>query len=965
MRGRSFTVALAVLAMFAFALPASAQLQRGNIYGTVVDNTGAVLPGVTMTLSSPATAPLRTVSGSQGEYHFSQLDPGSYTLTASLNGFAPFTRKEIIVSVGSNVQIPVQMALAGVRQEVTVTAASPILNEKTHGYETTFGDAAINEIPTARDPWVLLQQVPGVLVDRINVGGSESGQQSVFSARGDNGLNTMWNVDGVTITDMSALGSSPTYYDFDAFQEVQYTTGASDPRLQTGALGINMVTKRGTNDFHGLARTYFDNHNMEWQNLPADLVGRNLAGNRVNQVSDYGGDIGGPIVKNKLWFWGAASKNEIRNQSILGTPDRTLLKDQAVKVDFQPIEQNHFNFFFLRGDKEKFGRNAGVTRPPETTWNQGGPTDIYKVEDSQTFGSHLMLTGRYAHVHGGFFLAPQGGLNAQVTQDIDGGRVFHGSYENITTNRPQDQVNADGSYFRGMHEVKFGFQYRRTPVSSASQWPGDQTYTQYNAGLETGDPNIGYAELTRAGLPNATMKYWSFYAGDTISLSRVTIDAALRFDRQYGQNLASNIPANGLAPDILPALNYPGGPVPFHWNNASPRVGATYRINDKTNVRANYSLFAAQMGITNIFYNNPLQLSDIEYLFVDNGTHLATRGSLLAPTGYVYGVDPANPTAAVSPNVIDPNLKAPKTHSVVVALDRELMPNFAVSTSFGYGRTYDVLWQHYIGLTSADFVPVENVADITVKGTPISQVAGFTPDTVVYGLAPGVSLPAGNGTILTNRPGYYQRYLSWDLTATKRLSNRWMMRAYVNVNRNRQIITDPSVANVDPTPLSITNFTSINDVSIPTNGALVLNAAGGGSGARGDVYINSEWSYSVMGLYQFPYGISASGTVYGRQGYPDPVFASVNRGALGGSAQVLLTTDFNTNRNPNVNLVDLRAEKSFTFRGVSAIINADLFNAFNNNTVLQRNRQVTSSAFDSTREIIAPRIARFGLRIQF
>jgi hypothetical protein len=962
MKGRSLTVALAVLAVVAFALPASAQLQRGNIYGTVVDNTGAVLPGVTLTLSSPVTAPLRTVSGSVGEYHFVQLDPGTYTLAASLQGFAPFTRKEIIVTVGSSVQIPVQMALAGVKQEVTVTAASPVLNEKQHGYETTFGSAALNEVPTARDPWVLMQQVPGVLVDRVNVGGSASGQQSIFSARGDNGLNTTWNIDGVNVTDMAALGSSPTYYDMDVFQEVQYTTAAANPQDQTGALSINMVTKRGTNAFHGLARYYFDNHNLEWNNLPTNLVGSPLSGNRVNQIGDYGGDLGGPILKNKLWFWGSLSKNDIRQVSIAGSPDNTLLKDQAAKIDFQPIEQNHFDFFFLRGNKEKFGRNAGITRPPETTWNQGGPTDVYKFEDSETFGTHLMLTGRYSHVHGGFFLTPQGGLNAQVSEDLDAGSIFHGSYLNYSTNRPQDQANADGNYFRGVHEVKFGFEYRRTPVSSISQWPGNQTWSVYDAASVTGDPNIGLAEITRGAFPNLTMKDTSFYAGDTISLNRTTIDAALRFDRQWGQNLPSNSPANGLAPDVLPALSYPGASVPFHWNNVSPRVGVTYRIDDKTNVRASYALFGAQLGAAYIAYNNPLQLSNIEYYFVDNGTHIPTPSSLLTPTGSSYGVDPANPTATVSPNIIDPNVKAPKTHSVLVALDRELMPNFAISTSVGYGRTYDVLWQHYIGLTSADFVP-DPTATATVAAA--AQAAGLSTNTIVYTLAPGVSLPAGNGTILTNRPGYHTRYLSWDVTATKRLSNHWMMRGYFNVNSNRQFITDPSGAVVDPTPLALTNFTSINDVADPANGALALNAAGATSGSEGDVFINSKWAYSFMGLYQFPLGISASGTVYGRQGYPDPLYVRVNRGALGSRAQVLLSTDFDANRNPNVNLVDLRAQKSFTFRGVSAILDADLFNAFNNNALLQRNRQMNSTSFGQTREIIAPRIARFGLRIQF
>lgn len=176
MKARSLTGVLALVAMLAIAWPASAQLQRGAIYGTVIDNTGAVLPGVTVTLSSNVKAPQNTVSGGQGEFRFAELDPGVYTITASLQGFAPFKRENIIVNVGSNVQLPVQLALQGVQQQVTVTAATPVLDERTHGNTTTFGDAVLNEVPTARDPWALLQQVPGVLVDRINVGGSESGQ---------------------------------------------------------------------------------------------------------------------------------------------------------------------------------------------------------------------------------------------------------------------------------------------------------------------------------------------------------------------------------------------------------------------------------------------------------------------------------------------------------------------------------------------------------------------------------------------------------------------------------------------------------------------------------------------------------------------------------------------------------------------------------------------------------------------
>ena len=140
MKGRSLTFALAVVATFAFSLPAFAQLQRGAIHDTVTDSTGAVLPGVRVSLGSPEMAAQTVVSESAGEYRFGELDPGTYSFTASLQGFAPFTRKDIIVTVGSNIPIPVQMALAGVKQDVTVTVATPVLDEKTHGNETTFGN---------------------------------------------------------------------------------------------------------------------------------------------------------------------------------------------------------------------------------------------------------------------------------------------------------------------------------------------------------------------------------------------------------------------------------------------------------------------------------------------------------------------------------------------------------------------------------------------------------------------------------------------------------------------------------------------------------------------------------------------------------------------------------------------------------------------------------------------------------
>lgn len=945
------------------AAPAWGQVQRGSIYGTVEDNTGAVLPGVTVTLNSPLIAPQETVTGGRGEFRFADLDAGRYTVRATLQGFAPYNRENIIVGVGTNVELPpFQMVVAGVQEEVTVTAASPVLDVRKQGNSTNFDQAMLNEIPSARDPWVLLQQIPGVLVDRLNVGGSESGQQSLFSARGDDGTNTMWNIDGVTITDAAAIGGSPTYYDFNAFEEAQFTTSGADPRQQTGGLGINFVTKRGTNDFHGLGRVYFTKSGLQAENIPKELEDRGFRGNRIRQIAEYGGDIGGPLVKERVWFWGAAAKNDIRAKAITGFPDDTELTNYSAKLDAQISQPNHFNFFYYRGEKVKIGRNAGVSRPPETTWDQGGPTQIYKFEDSHVFNPSLFVSGKFAYVDGGFFLTPQGGLNTPAYLDFVTGGIWHGSYIDISTERPQYQTNIDGNWFRGIHEVKFGFQYRRTPVTSHLRWPGNQTYSLVGLTVFGLPPGIGWAELTREGNASSTTRTTSFYLGDVITSGKWTLNLGLRFDRQNGTNEPAQNEANPLAPSVVPTLAYPGGGPDFTWNDLSPRVGVTYRLNDKTIARGSYSRFSEQLRSAYISFNNPSAISDIEYYFFDaNGDNVAQASELLYASGYSYGIDADNPTSIVSPNQVDPDLSSPITHAVNGGIEHELMPNFSIGTSFGYGYISNTIWGPYIGLTMADFVQYRTAGTATQSG--------ISSDTPVFRLAPGKSLPPGNGQILTNRDGYHQRYWNWDLTATKRLADRWMFRAFLTLQNHNEYFDDPSVAIHDPTP-RVANISSGGPVyssfGAQRDGGIVTNAPGATSGARSDIFIHSKWSYSVLGLYQFAWGISASGTLYGRQGYPNPEFISIPRpGGLGSATAVLVNTDLDAVRNKNVHLLDLRVQKTFDLRRVSATLDVDLFNALNSNEVLQQTRQANSTDFRNAREIIAPRILRFGLRFQF
>ncbi|HEV3456892.1 MAG TPA: hypothetical protein VHG32_10060, partial [Thermoanaerobaculia bacterium] len=239
-------------------------------------------------------------------------------------------------------------------------------------------------------------------------------------------------MDGVVITDMSATGSTPAYYDFDSFQEMQISTGGSDAAIATGGVVLNIVTKRGTNDYRGSARylqtpggtessTTFKKSDVPVAQQPTFAGGSN----KINKVEDFGGEIGGPILKDHVWLWGAYGEQKVSVQTLPkinlarpsqstpnGLTDKTKLPAWNGKLDAQIAGGNSLTFVGMNSAKEKTGRNAGPTRTLPTSFNQGqfgGKPTLLKGEDTQIFSPNLYLTVLYSHVYGGFFLLPQSG----------------------------------------------------------------------------------------------------------------------------------------------------------------------------------------------------------------------------------------------------------------------------------------------------------------------------------------------------------------------------------------------------------------------------------------------------------------------------------------------------------------------------------------------------------------------------
>ena len=975
-----WTQRLTILAMlFLLASPAVAQVQTGNIFGTVRTTDGSVLPGVTVTLTGVG-APQVFVTDTQGSFRFLNLSPGSYAARAELEGFGTTTRSGVGVSIGRSAEITIELNPA-MADAITITAEAALLDTRKTGTGNTVTKLELEDIPTGRDPWVILQQTPGVQMDRINIGGSESGQQSTYVSKGTNSSQATWNIDGVNITDVGALGSSPTYYDFDAFDEMQVTTGGTDVRIQTPGVQLNMVTKRGTNDLNGSARYLHTSGDLQSDpTIPDEATSYLTRLNEINQIDDYGVETGGPVIHDRLWLWGAFSRQEIklftaqRVSQLAEFPepfhDDTKLETLNGKLNAQLLPNNSLALAYTKGNKVKFGRNVGPDRPPETGWNQDGPTDVFKLEDTQVIGSNFYLTGLYSRVKSVFNLfGDQGnrctslecGLDAQMSW-LDANVIPHRSFLNYVTERPQDQYRTDASTFFNTgslsHELKFGLGYRDAEVSSFSAWPGGgYAYMFNNTELETGAQ--GLAILTRDTNFTYNVGQTDFYVGDTILAGNLTIQAGLRYDRQVGSLQDGATTANPLIPDILPAISYNGSSLgELEWSSVSPRLGLTYALgaDKKTLLRAAANRYVDQLGAATVYSVSPTAYQYLYYYFNDvNGDGAVQRPEIDFATGLVgfFGLDPNDTLHAVQTSRYDNDMKAPTTDELILGFERELVPDFVVGVNGTYRRLNDFAGFRYEKTKGAgDFITPADYALLTT-------VSGQFPDGTSYSGIPVYALPSRPiYRVITNLPGYSQTYKGLELTGTKRMSNRWMMRGNFSWNDWTQNVSEEGL--VDPTR----QRTAVGCNNC--DGGTVVAGSGAGSGAKGQVFVNAEWQYALTGSYQVPLIETSLGfSLNGRQGYPVPYVHRVYVASEAIYKQVLPGEDIDTYRLPNVHNLDLRLAKDFRLRGAGLTVSADVFNVFNENTDLQRFTRINNARVNEITETQSPRVIRLGARLTF
>jgi hypothetical protein len=941
-RGSVTRFAFALALLLAAAWPALAQQQTGDLYGTVTDEQKSALPGVTVTLTGIG-APQVQVTDEQGKFRFLNLYPGLYDLRAELDGFSTIDRQGLAIKLGGKTTLEITLNGA-VRDVITVTGESPLLDERSVTQGTNVSTVELDKVPTARDPWSLLSQAPGVLVDRINVGGNESGQQSNFLGVGSGSRDNTFAVDG-----------SATYFDFGAFEEVQFTVSSADVTVQTSGVTINQITKRGTNEWKGNARYLDTDGSLQSDPALPD-------GNRIDSVQEYGADIGGPLMKDHLWIWGAWGVSDIRNIAQGGQLDSTKLKDYNTKLNFQTGQSNSGVLHYWTNDKLKVGRGAGPDRAPEATHNQTTPQDIHKVEDTFLPSSDWSITALWSRDTGKFTLAPQGGLEPFLFIDADG--VRRGTDYDFKQDATIDQERLDANYFFSTgnlgHELKFGGSFREQENHSTTVWPhGNRVYSGEYIGLDEGQALV---EFFRNRKVNIRSQYGAAWAQDTVTHDRWTVNAGVRYDHQTLKNLPASDPGVPAAEGLLPPIDFKGNEAGgFTWNTIEPRVGVTYALGEQRNtlLRGTFSRYAEQLGQLPLATRvNPLGYNYAYFYFEDANNNLVLDPNEIGSLqfAYTYNIDPSNPGSVVTPSVNARNLKPTITDELTFGVERGFGADFATGLTLTYRDIHDIPESRYFVVddatgqtrlaTRADWVQAGTVTGTLPNGETVTQP--------YYDLRDGLT-PTG-GTLYTNGDRK-QRYLGATFSVTKRLANHWGARGHFTYNDWKWKIGPQYRLYDDPT-------NTISDLTGFADDPSVFFEKQGGN--KGDVFTGSRWSFNLNGIYQVapdrPWGFNLGANVTGREGYITPPY--IRQGGSVGSRNVQLA-GIDEFRNPNIYLLDARIDKDFHFGDFDLTLGVDGFNLTNQSYVLQRERNVNSGRFYEANERLSPRIFRVGATLRF
>ncbi len=523
---------------------ASAQVQTGSIAGSVSDPSGALLPGVSVTLTGERLigGPQVQVTDATGSYRFDRLSPGSYAMRFELQGFRTLDRTEIIVNATFVATVPVKLEVGALSESITVTGESPTVDVKSNVQQTVMSQEILEGVPTGRDPWSLAKLIPGVQVATYDVGGTQSMQQSSMSAHGSNTNDVSYNIDGATVNwPGGGGGATMIYYDQGMFEEVNYITSAAPAEMLAGGVNINMVTKDGGNVWRGTARYNFANDSLQAENwADAQAIVPTFRGNPTKKTYDFNLNGGGAIIQNRMWVSGTIRKWVVNKLVNATNPDGSQalddndLKNYSGKLITQVTPNQKVSVGYFWNDKIRGHRRDSNDKIPDiASVVQTNPVQTTQVKYTG-IRNRLVFESNFSVMDGQTNYTYQPDSDPTLPRIIDTvtTEVFNNSTreEHQPNSRHQfDNIFSFGkSGLGGEHLFKAGVQWGRLYYASDYSVRLDH-WLVYNNNVPTA-VRIYNSPAFSKNVATVT----GFFFQDAWSMNRLTLNLGARWDKYVG-----------------------------------------------------------------------------------------------------------------------------------------------------------------------------------------------------------------------------------------------------------------------------------------------------------------------------------------------------------------------------------------------------------------------------------------------
>jgi len=892
----AFIIVLTMMISLLITSQGFAQIKTGTIKGTVKDDTGAVLPGVSVEIRGEALMGTRIfITDTDGAFRFPALPIGkNYELSFSLEGFQALTRKNIRLTIGATVVLEIELKPSSLEEKVTVTAEAPLVDVEKTSFSSNLDNDFLDDLPTGRGMHSIIQVAPGITPPDI-----ESSRMSSF------GSLVKSNAYYLNGTDISAPSTGAAWLapglDLSEEYEVMAIGAPAEYGNFQGAI-INVVSKTGSNAFSGSAKLFLRHEKLTGNNTPDEKWPFHYA-HWHNVVAT----LGGPILKDKLWFFGYFNQTTQKSTGVGADPDFPSKYELSPSVDFRldyQLNANNKISLFLHYNRYHWASSPTAYQPYETVsgesdWVFSPNAEWLSILSDKTF-FELKFASWFTYL---WYDPIDGDLTTPGRVDWGTGIASENAqyFYHWWTNRIQ--VNASVSHFaddfiQGDHEFKFGVQFNRGYSDIIEGYWGGVAYFDW----------MGYPYAAYFWDPHhvgGIVNQIGGFIDDSWRLSdRLTLNLGVRFDYNHGwipdyDELDINENPTGTV--------IPGVPDVGNWKTISPRFGLNYQLTSdmKTIFRASYGRYYDALIIGDWHGATPAQATWYAY-----GYNWSTGE--YDNLWYIW-----EPTADLG---LDSDLKAPYTDQFSASIEREIVTNFSLSATFIYKKSKNIIERTN---TIAEYQEI-----------PFLDTESGETITVYNQLS-----PIRNFYLVTN-PGDEITYRGLMLVANKRFSHNFQ--AYSSFTWSKAWFTPRG-------------YSDRNDL---------INAEGPPSYGGWEGAVDRRWMFKFAGSYRAPWGIIFGTNIIYQQGqsWQRTVRVPLNQGFRSINAE-----SRGSRRFPNELYLDMRVEKAFQLGSrLRARITFDVFNILNKNTNLDWvSTQAESPNFQVPTNIISPRRAMVGFQIEF